>query len=38
MPKFKKGHNFGYKAKNVPYNKENKGEPKTGTCSLHQTF
>ena len=26
MPKFKRGHNFGYKAENVPYNKENKGE------------
>ena len=26
MPKFKRGHNFCYKAENVPYNKENKGE------------
>ena len=26
MPKFKKGHNFGFKAGNVPYNKGAKGE------------
>ena len=26
MPKFKKGHNFGFKAGNVPHNKGTKGE------------
>ena len=26
MPKFKKGHNFGFKAGNVPHNKRTKGE------------
>ena len=26
MPKFKKGHNFGFKAGNVPHNKGTNGE------------
>ena len=26
MPKFKKGHNFGFNAGNVPHHKETKGE------------
>ena len=39
MPKFKKGHNFGFKAGNVPHNKGTKGKmEKNCTCSLHQTF
>ena len=28
MPKFKKGHNFGFKAENVPHNKVTNGEMK----------
>ena len=40
MPKFKKGHNFGFKAGNVPHNKGTNGEmeKKTCTCSPQQTF
>lgn len=39
MPKFKIGHNFGFKARNVPHNKGTKVEmEKDCTCSLHQTF
>ena len=40
MPKFKKGHNFGFKAENVPHNKGANGEmeKQTCTCSLQQTF